>query len=75
MAANIVIVWDNSGARTQHPVANLAAGLALAKTFRTLAYRTIKIADAHGSTHHWARSVWLDRNHWSARAVADIACS
>lgn len=75
MAAHIVIVWDNSGTRTEHPVANQAAGLAMAKTLRTLDNRTVKIADAIGSTYHWSRSVGLTRNHWTARAVADIACS
>ena len=74
MAGDIVITWDNSGARTEHPVANQAAGLLLAKSLRTLANRTVKIADAFGSTYHWSRSVALDRNHWTARAVAGIAC-
>lgn len=74
MAGDIVIVWDNSGVRTEHPVASQAAGLVLAKEHRTMANRTVKIADALGSTYHWVRSVGLDRNHWTARAVADIAC-
>jgi len=74
MAGDIVIVWDNSGTRTERPVASQAAGLALAKSLRTTANRTVKIADAFGSTYHWSRSVGLNRNHWSARAVADIAC-
>lgn len=74
MAGHIVIAWDNNGTRTEHPVASEAAGLVLAKTLRTAANRTIKIADALGSTYHWTRSVGLDRNHWTARAVADIAC-
>ncbi len=74
MAGDIVIAWDNSGARTEYAVASQAAGLVLAKTLRTPANRTVKIADAFGSTYHWSRSVGLDRNHWTARAVADVAC-
>lgn len=74
MARHVVIAWDNNGARTEHPVVSQAAGLVLAKTLRTPANRTVKIADALGSTYHWSRSVELDRNHWTARAVADIAC-
>jgi len=75
MAGDIVITWDNQGARVEHAVAGQKEGVMLAKTFRTLAYRTVKVADALGSTHHWARSTGMDRNHWTVRAVADIACS
>lgn len=74
MAGDIVIAWDNSGARTKHPVASQAAGVALAKTLRTTTNRTVKVADALGSTYHWTRSSGVARNHWTARAVADIAC-
>lgn len=75
MAGDIVIVWDNAGARVEHPVASQAAGVALAKTYRTPANRTVKVADALGSTYHWSRSVGVNRNHWTVRAVADIACN
>ncbi len=75
MAGDIVIVWDNEGVRTEHPVDSQAAGVLHAKTFRTKSNRTVKIADAHGSTYHWARSVMLNRNHWTARSVADVACT
>ncbi len=75
MSRLTVIVWDNAGVRTEHPAGQTRAqALALAKTMRTLANRTVKIADVFGSTDHWSRSVHLARNHWSARAVADIAC-
>jgi len=74
VSGDIVIVWDNSGTRTEYPVANRSAGLVLAKTKRTMFNRTVKIADAFGSTYHWSRTVGLARNHWTARAVADIAC-
>jgi hypothetical protein len=75
MAGDIVIVWDNAGARAKHPVASQAAGVDLAKTSRTPANRTVKVADALGSSFHWSRSIGLNRNHWTARAVTDIACN
>jgi len=76
MAGHIVITWDNNGVRAQHDVAGPKDGEALAKTFRTLDFRTVKIADALGSTHHWSRATGLAaRNHWSVRAVADEAFS
>lgn len=73
MAGDIVITWDNHGVRAQQAVSGQTAGLALAKAFRTLGYRTVKVADALGSTHHWSRSTGLKRNHWIVRAVADEA--
>jgi hypothetical protein len=75
MAGHIVIAWDNAGLRTEHKVEGPREGLALAKSFRTLSFRTVKVADALGSTHHWSRSVGLIRNHWTARTVADTACN
>lgn len=68
-----VIVWDNQGERKVEVCANIHAALSLAKKSRSLANRTVKIADVFGSTYHWSRSTHLDRNHWSARAVANEA--
>lgn len=65
-----VIVWDNDGTRTTEQCASTAEALQRAKAVRTLANRTVKIADAFGSTHHWSRTQHLKRNHWCARAVA-----
>lgn len=75
MAGNLVITWDNDGKRVEHRVSDERAGLVLAKTFRTMSFRTVKVADVHGSTHHWIRSLGLKRNHWSVRAVASDAFS
>lgn len=69
-----VIVWDNQGTRSEVSVPHLAAALTRAKAYRTMDNRTVKVADAHGSTHHWSRSLRVTKNHWTARAVADIAC-
>jgi len=68
-----VIVWDNNGARSEHPAGSLSDALAVARRFRTLDNRTVKVADVFGSTFHWSRSTHLKRNHWSARAVASEA--
>lgn len=68
-----VIVWDNDGTRTEQECADMADALAKAKQARTLANRTVKVADAFGSTYHWSRSEHLKRNHWSTRAVANDA--
>lgn len=74
MAGNTVITWNNDGLRAEHKVAGQVNAIALAKTFRTLNFRTVKVADALGSTRHWSRSIGVSRNHWTAKAVADIAC-
>ena len=66
-----LIIWNNQGARSEHPVASGPVGLKVARENRTMANRTVKLADAFGSTHHWSRSTGLFRNHWTARAVAD----
>ena len=68
-----VIVWDNAGTRTVQECPDMRGALAKAKLARTLANRTVKVADAFGSTYHWSRSSHLVRNHWSARAVANDA--
>ena len=51
----------------------MADALMKAKQARTLANRTVKVADAFGSTYHWSRSVHMARNHWTTRAVANDA--
>lgn len=68
-----VIVWDNEGTRTEQECHDMADALVKAKQARTPANRTVKVADAFGSTYHWSRSVHLARNHWTTRAVADDA--
>lgn len=64
-----VITWDNNGLRSVMYEHKEADALRRAKTFRTLENRTVKIGLAGCSTHHWSRSLWLSRNHWSARVV------
>lgn len=68
-----VITWNNQGKRNIEQCESLPQALDLAKKSRTLENRTVKIADVFGSTYHWSRSTHLDRNHWSARAVANEA--
>jgi hypothetical protein len=68
-----VIVWDNAGVRSVHEGTAKGGAVALAKMFRTLSNRTVKVADAFGSTYHWSRSVHLPPNQWSTRAVASEA--
>lgn len=68
-----VIVWDNEGRRSVLDCADMREALAKAKQARTLANRTVKVADVHGSTYHWSRSLHLIRNHWTSRAVANEA--
>lgn len=68
-----VIVWDNEGMRTELVCPGEREALATAKEARTLANRTVKVADSFGSTFHWSRATHLSRNHWSARAVASEA--
>lgn len=68
-----VIVWDNQGVRTVHTCSDMSDAMKKAKAARTLRNRTVKVADAFGSTYHWSRSEHLARNHWCARAVANEA--
>jgi hypothetical protein len=68
-----VIVWDNEGVRTVQECADDREALTKAKAARTLSNRTVKVADVFGSTYHWSRSLHRERNHWSARAVANEA--
>lgn len=69
----LVVVWDNQGIRTVHECVDERDALSKAKTARTPNNRTVKVADAFGSTYHWSRSTHLVRNRWSARAVANEA--
>ncbi len=68
-----VIVWDNEGKRSVLECASMTEALIKAKECRTLDNRTVKVADAFGSTYHWSRALHLRRNHWSARAVDNEA--
>jgi hypothetical protein len=68
-----VIIWDNQGVRSVQNCTDLNDALCQAKAARTQANRTVKVADAFGSTYHWSRATHLTRNHWSARAVANEA--
>lgn len=65
-----LIIWDNEGLRRTKACADLKEALAAAKQARTLANRTVKIADAYGAIYHWTRS-GASKNHWCARAVAN----
>ena len=68
-----VIVWDNTGTRSVVPCQTMEQASEVAKSKRTMDNRTVKIADAFGSTFHWSRSTHLHRNHWSSRAVDSSA--
>lgn len=68
-----VIVWNNLGQQSKQDCTDERDALTKAKQARTLQNRTVKVADPHGSTYHWSRSVHLLRNHWTARAVANEA--
>lgn len=66
-----VIIWDNEGVKTTKPVENSAAAKVHAKMARSLSNRTVKIADAGGTTYHWSRNLSATKNHWVARPVAN----
>lgn len=70
-----VIAWNNSGERVDLcDRSSEKEALDLSKEFRTPAFRTVKIADAHGSIYHWRRvPLKTQPNKWVRRAVADEA--
>lgn len=68
-----VITWDNDGQRSEQPAATLNDALALAKSKRTPANRTVKVGHYGDAIRHWARTVSASRNHWSTHATAECS--
>ncbi len=65
-------VWLNDGTRYECGLyLTEREALKAAKVFRTPEYRTVKLADVSGPTHHWARyPLKTQPNKWVRRAVA-----
>jgi hypothetical protein len=66
-----VVMWNNAGGRNAVSCETLADATQSAKQSRTLENRTVKIADAFGTVHHWNRIVGSKSNRWIVRPVVN----
>lgn len=66
-----VIVWNNDGERSEHDCASQREAWFMAKAFRTLSNRTVKIAHCGDAIRHWSRTATAKRNHWATHSTAE----